>query len=259
MRIKSYLALTLYRVLISAALVPGACYLAYNRRHDAPYGKDFVQLLGMGLPRMKEGSVVFHAASMGEANALRPLVSAFMASHPDIPTVMTSLTTTGHAAASKVQGATVCYSPLDCLFSQIAFNGALKPRLLVIADTELWPEKLVSARRYGCKVVLVNARMQEKNLEKYLQHADLVEDLIANQISLVLSASEEDAERYGRLGVKPENIRVTGNLKYDLTPDTARFEFARDVRKAIDGPVLGAISTHLGEEGIIIKDRKSVV
>lgn len=252
MRIKSYLALILYRVLIAAALVPGALFLAYSRRRDEPYGKDFKQLLGMGLPRFPDGSVIFHAASMGEANALRPLVSSFIASHPDIHTVMTSLTTTGHAAAAKVAGATVCYSPLDCLISQISFNSALKPRMLVIADTELWPEKLISARRAGCPVVLVNARMQEKNLEKYLDHADLVEDLIARQITLALCATPQDAERYRRLGVDPSCIRVTGNLKYDLTPDSARFEFSRKIKAEIDGSVLGAISTHRGEEGIIL-------
>ena len=82
MRFKSAVLLFLYRILTSLLVVPGACYLAYHRRRDPHYGKGFWQLLGLNLPYFPQGCVVFHAASMGEANAIKPLIRSFKERHP---------------------------------------------------------------------------------------------------------------------------------------------------------------------------------
>ena len=201
MTLKSLALLALYRVLTSCMLLPAACFLAYSRRHDPHYGKNFWQLLGFKLPRFEQGCVVFHAASMGEANALKPLVSEFKKRHPEIDTVVTTLTTTGAQAASKIADITVCYCPLDNYFAVKSFYKKLKPLMIVTADTELWPEKMVTGAALSCKMVLVNARMQEKNTLAYLKHKQLVADLISSKLSAVMCASDEDAKRYERIGV----------------------------------------------------------
>ncbi len=253
MSLKSALVLALYRVLTTLALIPGACYLAYHRRRDRHYGKDFWQLLGINLPTFAKRSVIFHAASMGEANAIKPLVAGFKKRHPEINTVVTTLTTTGAQSANKIADIKVCYSPLDNYFAIKSFYKKLKPSMIVTADTELWPEKLVSGNKAGCKMVLVNARMQEKNTKAYLKHKDLVADLMASKLDKVLCASDDDAKRYERIGVAPQKITVTGNLKYDLKKDPERFALGTQIKNKLSGPVLGAISTHASEEVLIIK------
>lgn len=249
----SALFLLCYRAATALAALPGACYLAWRRRADPPYGRQFWQLLGYGYPRDRRGCVVFHAASMGEANAVRPLAERFAAAHPGIRTVITTLTTTGRNAAARAKGANVLIAPLDSRCACRRFFRALKPRLLVITDTELWPEKLCSARKARCPVIIVSARMQERNLQAYLRHPLLSRDLLASNLERVLCASPEDRERFLRLGVPEDRTEVTGSLKYDLTPDTRRFEASRALRRALKGPVLGAVSTHGGEEGLIIR------
>ena len=253
MSLKSLALLGIYRVLTTLALVPGACYLAYHRRRDPHYGRDFWQLLGLNLPSLAKGSVIFHAASMGEANSIKPLVAGFKKRHPHIDTVVTTLTTTGAQSAKKIAGIKVCYSPLDNYFAIKSFYKKLKPSMIITADTELWPEKLVNGKNAGCKMILVNARMQEKNTQAYLKHKDVVADLISAKLTRVMCQSTDDARRYEQIGVDPEKITVTGNLKYDLKEDPERFASGLEVRNKLQGPVLGAISTHASEEVLIIK------
>ncbi len=253
MRFKSAVLLFLYRILTSLLVVPGACYLAYHRRRDPHYGKGFWQLLGLNLPYFPQGCVVFHAASMGEANAINPLIRSFKERHPEINVVATTMTTTGAGSLKGLKDITVCFSPLDNYFCIRSFFAKLRPRMIITADTELWPEKFVQAQKNSCKCILVNARMQEKNCLAYLKYKNTIEDLISSKLTLVLCASEADRERYIRIGIAPENIRISGNLKYDLKPDGKRFKHGLEIKEHFKGPALGAISTHSGEETLMLQ------
>ncbi len=254
MHCNSILLLCTYRLLTGAAVLPAACYLAWHRRRDPSYGRRFWQLLGLNLPPFRKGKcVIFHAASMGEANALKPLIKAFVKANPEVRTVVTTLTTTGDGVLSKIEGIESCYTPLDQFFSVRRFFKRLHPCLMITVDTELWPEKMLAATKYGCQNILVSARMQEKNVKAYLKHQNAVRDLICTNLTKVMCASKEDAERFCRIGVHSDRVFVTGNLKYDLKKDSERFKSGREIRKTLQGAVLGAISTHATEEMLIIK------
>lgn len=254
MRLKSALLFALYRVLTTLLVFPGACYLAIHRRRDPHYGKKFWQLLGLNLPSFERGCVVFHAASMGEANAIKPLINEFKKAHPHINVVATTMTTTGAQSLKAIENITVCFSPLDNYFCIKHFFKKLQPQMIITADTELWPEKLIQARKHDCLNILVNARMQEKNCQAYLRHKEAVVDLIASKLSLVLCADKDDQSRYIKIGVRPEWTKVNGNLKYDLKADLVRFTAGVQIKSQLKGPVLGAISTHSGEEVLILKN-----
>ena len=253
MSFKSILLLGLYRVLTTILVFPGACYLAIHRRRDPPYGNKFWQLLGFNLPSFTKGCVIFHAASMGEANAIKPLIKEFKKAHPHINVVATTLTTTGAESLKSIENITVCFSPLDNYFCVNRFFKKLHPQMIITADTELWPEKLIQGHKRGCLNILVNARMQEKNCQAYLKYKNAVKDLIASQLSLVLCADPDDQDRYIRIGVSPERTKVNGNLKYDLKSDLERFNVGTRIKTQLPGPVLGAISTHSGEEVLLLK------
>jgi 3-deoxy-D-manno-octulosonic-acid transferase len=253
MKLRSACFMFCYRIATTILIVPAACYLAIRRRRDPPYGRRFAQLFGLGLPRYRGGCVVFHAASMGEANSLKSLAGAFALRHPGTRTVVSVMTTTGREAALKIKGVDVVFAPLDQFFACRRFFKRLRPQMLVTVDTELWPEKLAAARRANCPAVIVNGRMQQKNLEKYLAHQVLARDLLASRLSCVLCASEDDAERYRALGVPESRVAVTGNIKYDITMDPQKLAEGRECSQRLGCPVLGALSIHKGEEGPVLE------
>lgn len=252
MKLRSVLFMNCYRLLTTFLVYPAACYLAIRRRHDPPYGRGFWQLFGYGLPRQSKRCVVFYAASMGEANSLKTLASAFATRHPGIRTVVSVMTTTGRQAALKISGVEVVFAPLDQICACRRFFRKLRPLIMVNVDTELWPEKLAAAARYDCPTVIVNARMQQKNLDKYLRHKDITKDLLASRLSMVLCSSQADAARYRALGVPSCKISVTGNIKYDISLDQDLFELGRNC-KAYGGQVIGALSLHPGEEEPVVE------
>ncbi len=247
MSFKSVLLLKLYQVLTTLVLPLGMLFIAYKKRRDRPYGSHFFELAGCYNTRLPH-CVWFHAASVGEVLSFGPLIKAFIAAHPHENAVLSTLTTTGATAAEKIEGLKVVIAPLDSPMGVRGFFKAFRPKALFIIDTELWPNFFHYANKFNCPVTLVNARMQEKNCLKYEKHKTLVKDLIASRLNAVSCKSRADADRFRRIGVDEEKISVTGNLKYDLTPDEDRYKSGCELKKSIPGQVLGAISTHDGEE-----------
>ncbi len=252
MLLKSKIIFTIYKI-ITAIIAPlGLIFLCYKRRKDPSYGKKVFELLGYYRQRFNK-CVCFHAASFGEVNSLRPLIEAFIKKFPDEQVVLTTMTTTGALAASKISGITVLFSPLDSPCAVRRFFRRINPKALFIIDTELWPNMLNAAHKAKCKIVLVNARMQEKNCIKYQNHIDIVKDIISSNLDRVICSSKDAAERFNRIGVPHERICVSGNIKYDLAPNEQRFGSSRQFKENnVNGMVIGAISTHDGEEKLLI-------
>nr|MCR5085454.1 hypothetical protein [Succinivibrionaceae bacterium] len=251
MRACSLAALHLYRALMAALNRPLVALLCHARRRDPPYGERRQELFGRGLPSLGE-SVIFHGASMGEVMAARPLIRAFHEAHPGMPLVVSTRTTTGMAAAQGLP-ATAVYLPLESALALRRFFGALRPRLMAIIDTELWPALFYEARQSGCRLALVNARLREKSVRGYRRIPGLTRDLLLAPLSLVMARSEEDCRHFCSLGVPEEIIRGGGNIKFDLSPDEGRFNEGRAAKPQLfPDLVLGALSTHGSEAETII-------
>lgn len=252
MHLSSRLALLAYKTLTTLVAPLGASFLAYKKRNDPPYGKRIFELLGCYKDRL-ESCVWFHGASVGEINAIKPLIVEFQKQHPFENIVLTTMTTTGLNAAKYLKGVNVEFSPLDSPLAVSGFLNSFNPKALIIIDTELWPNMLGLAKKHGCMISIVNARMQEKNCISYLKHKTLVEDLISSNLSKVMCITEADKERFIKIGVPKQNVMVTGNIKYDLKPRENMFNDAMVLKTQLLGDcVFGAISTHDGEETTII-------
>lgn len=252
MRLSSFAVLAIYKVLTTLAAYLGACLIAYKRRKDPPYGKRILELLGW-YSQHEKNCIWFHGASVGEINSIKPLVEEFKKAHPDEKILLSTLTTTGELTAQRISGVTTVFSPLDSPLAVWRFFHHFKPKILVIIDTELWPNLLDGAKKNKCPVIIVNARMQEKNCQKYLKYRNLVKDLIATKLTRVSCVSENDKSRYVRIGVDESDVCVSGNIKYDLKPNEKMYQETNAIKKKILGEkVLGAISLHDGEEKIVI-------
>ena len=214
------------------------------------------------------GAVWLHAVSVGEALAVAPLLQEFRRRFPGRRLLVSTTTRTGQeVAARRLEADATFYFPLDFGFACRRTLAAVKPALVVIAETEIWPNFLRAARRAGARVAFVNGRISDRSFGRYRFWRFFIRRALAN-VDLFLMQSEEDARRIRELGAPPERVAVGGNLKFDL-PEPARPAFFADLEKAAQGaPIVVAGSTLASEEGMLldalrlcsdVKGRKAVL
>lgn len=186
-----------------------------------------------------------HCASAGEVNAARPLLAALKRERPSRALLVTTLTGAGRdraAALPEVDGA--CLAPLDCWPAVPRFLAAVRPRLLVLVETELWPRLIAETSAAGVPVVLVNGRLSERSFARYRLIAPLLRPFLA-KLAFVASQTEADAERFRALGAR--EVSVSGNLKYDVPPEAEGAPGAPWRQ-----PFVVAASTHPVEEEAVV-------
>jgi 3-deoxy-D-manno-octulosonic-acid transferase len=204
-----------------------------------------------GAARISEGKVRvwLHAASVGEIEGVRPVVQNMMRLRPDVEFVITTMTTTGRDAARRRLNGTCQLAPFDHPAAVRAFVARTRPALLIITETELWPNFFLESTAAGAAVALINARISSRSMSRYR----FIRPLIARALqsaSIVLAQTAEDGERLCQLGAAPGRVAITGNTKYEIaaTP-TLRAALAAF---AIGQPILVAGSTAPGEEQIVL-------
>ena len=201
------------------------------------------------LPRPPGRLVWVHAASVGETNAVLPLVSRIV--DEGIGVLFTTVTVTGAATALKglPKGAIHQFAPLDIKPFVGRFLANWRPDLALFVESEIWPVTMRRLAEAEVPQVLVNARLSERSFERWQKFGDATR-MLFGQISLCLAQSEVDGARYGHLGVK--KVTVTGNLKFDVPPPFADPEMVKGFEAALAGrTVWVAASTHEGEEEVI--------
>ena len=159
--------------------------------------------------------VWLHAVSVGEVNLLRPLVAQLIERRPDIECVVSTTTATGYALAkTRYPELTVFYCPLDFSWAVRNAMQRIRPDLLVLAELELWPNLIRTARRCGTRVIVVNGRMGEKSFRGYRKIRPLMTRLLP-QIDCIAAQDTRIADRFATLGMPQSKTTVTGSLKYD--------------------------------------------
>src|ERR1700722_10332614 len=198
------------------------------------------------LPAKGEPAIWVHAVSVGEVLAVAGLVEELRRRFPQHRLFISTTTDTGQALARKRFGeTTVFYFPMDFAFAIRPYLRALRPKLVVIAETEFWPNFLRLAHASGARMAVVNARISDRSWPNYRRFRGLLRRLLAN-LDLFLAQTQEDAVRLQKIGALPERVRVAGNLKFDV-PVPAPPAIVDSLRKAIAataaGPVLVCGST----------------
>ncbi|HMQ73972.1 MAG TPA: lipid IV(A) 3-deoxy-D-manno-octulosonic acid transferase, partial [Rubrivivax sp.] len=205
-------------------------------------------------PAAWQGGIVVHAVSMGEVIAATPIVEGLLAAHPGLPLVLTCTTPTASALIGERFGARVhhVYLPFDAPGAVRRFLAGTAPRLLLVMETELWPNLLRLAQERGTAVVVAGARLSERSARRYARVAWLSGRILAD-IDLLLVQDEATRARFLLLGAAPARVRVTGSPKFDiaLPPDlqalAGRFGAMTAGRR-----VWLAASTHEGEEAAVL-------
>ncbi len=166
-----------------------------------------------------EGGVWVHAVSVGEFMAATGLLHLLHREHPGLPLLLTLFTPAGVEQARRALASEpdiqVARFPGDARGRLRRVFRGFRPRLLVIVETELWPNLILEARRHGVPLVLVNARLSPKSLRRYRMVRHALAQLL-HAFDWILAQNEEERQRFLYLGAPPERVRVTGNLKYDF-------------------------------------------
>lgn len=209
-----------------------------------------------------EGAVVWvHAVSVGETIAAGPMVRRLLARNPGITILMTAMTDTGLAQAQKMFGNQVryAYAPYDTPGAIRRFLNRAQPKILVIMETEIWPNMIRQCRNLKVPVFLINARLSERSARGYERVKGLAAPIMKS-ISWVAAQAEKDAERFRRIGVAPGKVDVTGSVKFDVDiPESVR-QASIDLRERLKGrPVWVAGSTHGGEDAQLLAAHKKVL
>ncbi len=256
----------LYSVLLTLGLVALLPRFILDARRHGKYVAGLRERLGT-LPSFdaKNSPVVWlHCVSVGETQAARPLVRALLDQYPTHALVVSTITLTGQRVAREVFGqeaALIFYFPFDWAWSVRRALNHIKPSVVLIMETELWPRFLRECRSRHIPVALVNGRLSERSVRGYKRIGKFIKRAI-NDLSLALMQTKEDAARIGALGFAPARIAVTGNIKFDA-PDEAgehalMTEFRARFRFTDERSLLVAASTHAPEERIVIEAFKEI-
>ena len=193
-----------------------------------------------------------HAVSVGEARASAVLVRALAAANPGYEMLVTCMTAAGRESLKELHGESVhiAWLPYDYPGSVRRFLEHFRPRLGMLVETEIWPNLLAACSGYGVPVLLANARMSESSARGYARWGALARPALAS-LAAVCAQSEEDAGRLRALGAR--RVEVSGNLKFDSTPEEARQAEGRAWRGRLGRPVLLLASTREGEEKMLLE------
>ena len=199
-----------------------------------------------------------HAVSVGETIAARALWPVIQKLLPDWQMAHSAFTDGGMGEATKGvdNKGIVFYMPLDFFFSVWLVFARLRPRLLVLMETELWPNLMFIARLYGCKIIIVNGRISDSTSRNARMALSLYR-FMTKRIDVFCMQSSEDANRIIALGASPDKIIITGNIKFDQAMVSVTLGEEVILRNNLgikrDDQVLLAGSTHPGEEEIVMQ------
>jgi 3-deoxy-D-manno-octulosonic-acid transferase len=196
-----------------------------------------------------------HAVSVGETRAAAPLLKGIRSRYPDAILLLSHVTETGREVALQVAEADHCiFFPFDLSWVVRRVLRRINPAVIVLMETEIWPNFVHAARLQGVPVVLVNGRISDRSLPRYRMAGKLLQPVL-NDIGAFCMQTAQDARRIRLLGAVPEQILVTGNLKFDM-PEPAvasspRQRLLDEFRLPADSLVWVAGSTHPGEEKLV--------
>jgi len=256
----------LYSALLAAGLLLSLPYWLFENLRHSKYSAGLGERLGRVPQRLtnepSRPAIWVHAVSVGEVLAVSGLVEELRQRLPEHRIFVSTTTDSGQKLArSRFGEDNVFYFPLDFAFAVRPYLKRLRPRLVVIAETEFWPNFLLLARQSGARIAVVNGRISDRSFPRYLRFRPLLSRILQN-IDLFLAQTDADAQRLKQIGAPADRAQVSGNLKYDVAPPTAPAVVAslrKVFQQARAGPVFVCGSTVEGEEPLLVRAFENVL
>ena len=244
-----------YSLLLAVAALPLLAYLWWRGRADPGYRQRWGERFGhAGTGAARPGVVLVHCGSVGEVLAARPLIEALLADPRWGRPLVTCTTPTGSSQIRSSYGERVdhVYFPLDLPNATRRFLQTWQPRLVILLERELWPNFLHIAHGMGVPAVVANARLSDRSAAGYRRWTSIMRPALAS-LRLVCCEDQATAGRFTALGVSPQRVVVTGNIKSDLRLEPSLAKRVAAIRTTLGHrPVLTAGSTHAGEDEALL-------
>lgn len=258
--------LLLYRLLQLVVFPFIVVYFASRLLTNQAYRAHFAERLGFfprTFKRTDSNAIWLHAVSLGEVVSAIPLIKELRARHPEIPFYVSSSTVVGRKAAERqistlVDG--IFYAPLDFVWCVRRVLRAIRPAILVILETEIWPNLYSEVKRTGAGLAVVNGRISDRTWPRYLSARPFFRPILS-LVDAIMAQSSTDYDRYRQLGVRQDLLQVSGNLKYDSALSVRKLDIPTFAAKQIwvaastVGPnERGSVHPHsLDEDDLIIQ------
>ncbi|KAJ1286293.1 hypothetical protein BS78_03G342400 [Paspalum vaginatum] len=253
----------LYELYRAASRAAGPAVLLWRRLQGLEHPTRWPERLGRpsaARPRPGSPLVWFHAVSLGEGMAALPVVRHCARLHPGLPVLLTTTTLSSFEVIKDLlpDGVIYQFAPLDCPDTIDSFIGYWKPSLVLLMESELWPNLIMSAAAKGIAVALLNARMSMKSFNYWSVPLGLpLVALMLSKLSLVVPLSTIQAVRFQLLHTPPGIVHFAGDLKYavgNVNAGVNEVNKIKDLQQQFSNrPLWMAASIHRGEEEVVLR------
>ena len=236
--------------------------LLLRSRKSPAYRKRWGERYGFYRNKVVPGGILLHSVSVGETLAAIPLVRALRHRYPTLPITVTTMTPTGSERVMSAFGKDVhhVYLPYDLPGAMRRFLNTVRPKLVIVMETELWPNMIAALHQRQIPLVIANARLSARSAQGYSKLGSFMRRLLG-KITLIAAQNQEDGERFIELGLKRAQLAVTGSIKFDIsvTPELAARAVTLRRQWAPHRKVWIAASTHQGEEAIMLQAHRRLL
>lgn len=255
----------IYNTLIHAALpiIAGISWRKCQKAaQEQPLLNDcFAQKFGKLPAGIKQGSVLIHAVSLGETRSVLPLISELQNRYPDTPITLTNGSVRGAKQLVNNLPAGIDHSflPLDYPFALKRFLTQLQPKVVVVIETEIWPNLIQACHDLKIPMLLVNARLKHRSMENYQRLGGQWLCNKLNQIETIACQFEADRNNFEQLGVHTHKLQTIGNLKFDISISEKLRQKANQWKAQHKSFIWVAGSTHEDEEALMLEAHKQLL
>lgn len=236
--------------------------LLWRSRKAPDYRKRWLERYGFCRGKVQPHGILVHSVSVGETIAAAPLIKQLQSRYPDLPITVTTMTPTGSQQVKKSLADTVShvYLPYDLPCALSRFLTILQPKIVIIMETELWPNLICALNQRQIPLIIANARLSERSAQGYQKLGKAINQLMP-KISHIAAQNTFDAQRFMQLGVPQDQLTVTGSIKFDidLSDEQQQKIAALKATWQLNRPVWIAASTHQGEDDIILMTHKALL
>jgi len=229
--------------------------LLWRGYRNPAYLERWSERLGHWRRPLRPVDLWIHAVSVGEVQAMQPLIRELLAREPAAELVVTTTTPTGARRLQALFGERVqhAFTPYDLRWIMRRFLDRTRPRLVMVVETEIWPNMLATCAERGMPVVLANARMSLRSARGYARLGRFTAQTLSG-FAWIAAQSDADAQRFIALGALESRVQVTGSIKFDVRLPASLRDRAEVMRRewGINRPVWVAASTHEGEEELLL-------
>ncbi len=236
--------------------------LLYRAWKAPAYAARWLERFGFFTPQTLNKPIWVHAVSVGETIAAAPLIKSLQQRYPERDIVVTTMTPTGSERVQALFGDSVfhVYAPYDLPGAVKRFLHKIKPEMLLIMETELWPNIVNYTARTGAPVILANARLSERSARGYIRVGVIAQPML-QALSRIVAQNAADAERFKLAGADANSVVVSGSIKFDFSIEPDIYDKSTDLRQAwgVERPVWIAASTHQGEDQLALDAHKKLL